>query len=236
MPSGPEATPPMYGPPAPAFPEYGNRGGAYTSDGTEGSMRKNFAIQNSTLDDSTDYEKEAQTYNQYVADEKMKEFSRQNRDGSEGAGRTQGIGNNKNNDPSEITTNNERRASAAANGGNSNASRPTPQGNGIAGQDFTGAFRNSDTQGKVNQAMAPQAPAQAAQAQADQFRRYHGTAYDPNSKLDRAKMKALQGAGVQMDKSGMGPQAKVTKQTLNAANNPSMYGKVSPNRKYSGGR
>lgn len=76
-----------------------------------------------------------------------------------------------------------------------------------------------------------QAPAVSAKTQSDQFRRYHGTAFDPNSRLDRQKMKAMQGAGVQMDKSGMGPQAPATRKTLTAAN---MYD--NPNRKYSGGR
>jgi hypothetical protein len=74
-------------------------------------------------------------------------------------------------------------------------------------------------------------PTTATQGQSDQFKRYHGTAFDPNSRLDRQKMQAMRGARVQMDKSGMGPQAKATKQTLTAAN---MYD--NPNRKYSGGR
>ena len=86
-------------------------------------------------------------------------------------------------------------------------------------------------QAPAGQAPAGQAPAASAQGQADQFRRYHGTAFDPNSKLDRQKMKAMQGVGVKMDKSGMGPQAPATRKTLTAAN---MYD--NPNRKYSGGR
>jgi hypothetical protein len=86
-------------------------------------------------------------------------------------------------------------------------------------------------QAPEGQAPARQAPAASAQRQSDQFRRYHGTAFDPNSKLDRQKMQAMRGAGVQMDKSGMGPQAPTTRKTLTAAN---MYD--NPNRKYSGGR
>jgi hypothetical protein len=86
-------------------------------------------------------------------------------------------------------------------------------------------------QKNAGQSPAGQSPEASAQGQADQFRRYHGTAFDPNSKLDRQKMKAMQGAGVQMDKSGMGPQAPATRKTLTAAN---MYD--NPNRKYSGGR
>ncbi len=207
---------PMYGPPAPAFPEREDYKGQNDAIRNSTSMipeeedyeGQNNAIRNSTSmipeeDDSTDYEQEAQTYNQQVADEKMKDFARQNRDGSEGAGGTQGIGNNGGDyDPSEITAYNERQASAAANGGNSNASRPTPQGNGVAGQDFTGAFRNSDTQGKINQAMSPQAPAQAAQGGQEDlvanWAKYHGqgpkNAYNNNSAADRAMLAAMQEA------------------------------------------
>jgi len=76
-------------------------------------------------------------------------------------------------------------------------------------------------------------PTQAAQAQSDQFKRYHGTAFDPNSRLDRQKMQAMQNAGVQMDKSGMGLQAPANRKTLTAAN---MYDKPNPNRKFSGGK
>jgi hypothetical protein len=87
------------------------------------------------------------------------------------------------------------------------------------------------TPARPTQAATPAKPTPAAQGQSDQFRRYHGTAFDPNSRLDKQKMQAMQGAGVKMNKSGMGPQKPATRRTLTAAN---MYD--NPNRKFSKGR
>lgn len=191
-------------------PDYGNRSGAYVDgDGSESSMRKNFAAKNpkaQTMEQNlNDLKNNQNEVNRVTKD--LKAFNDMHR-----SGEMQG--------PPAPTT-----APSPAFKTTPPSLRPTPPAKSTLAQKTT----NQAPQGKSNKAMGSQAPTQAAQEQADQFKRYHGTVFDPNSRLDRQKMQAMQGAGVQMNKSGMGPQKPATKKTLTAAD---MYDKPNPNAKF----